>query len=441
MPKTPDAKETEMSLSPKYIMDVLVAGSALGMMAGRETIQGDNECERTVHDWHANGTALRANGQLAADIGHVVADDALLSAKTVYTLPAASYTDAILYAVERDRIFARTWQLIGRLDDLAQPGNYIATDIAGYPICAIRDAKGELKAFHNVCRHRGAMLLAKGQGTIPSKGKGLLCPYHGWTYRLDGCLNEARDFGEAPDFDPINFSLLPVRIEAWQSLVFVNLDLAAPPLVTAFDAITEIIAPYRLEAVSYYQTVTFNLQCNWKVFTDNYLEGYHIPLIHPELNRDVKANAYQVLNVRGFSVHQAPLRDGAKVAGLWLWQFPNLALNLYEDGMNVLVIQPCGLDKTQLRFQYFFRDIPMAQKETTLAYAMRVAQEDIPVCESVQKNLEAGIFQKGPLSPRHESGVLYFHNLWKNALQPVLRQESAPRTPDHALEHLPHITV
>jgi len=319
------------------------------------------------------------------------------------TLPAAAYTDVAQYERERHAVFGRQWQLAAFAAALRAPGDYVRHEFAGWSVVVVVDNAGALRAFHNVCRHRAGPLVDEDAGRCSS----FVCRYHGWAYDLDGSLLSARDFGdEALDLD--EFPLHEVQVASWRGLVFVNLDAEMPPLDTDHGAFFAAMADQPLEEFSYSHRVVHPVDANWKVYTDNYGEGYHVPLVHPELNRELVAREYRVEVGDHFSLHTAPTRSGAVNAGRWLWRYPNLALNIYPNGMNVERFIPAGPRRTLVVYDYFFRtDDP--ENADVERMGREVLAEDRAICEAVQRNLEAGVYDTGVLSPRHENGLVAFH--------------------------------
>jgi choline monooxygenase len=318
------------------------------------------------------------------------------------TLPAAWYHDPAHYAAERVAVFGTEWQLVGAESQVAEPQSHLALDLAGWPIVVARDADGGLRAFHNVCRHRAGPLVDDGCGS----GSRFVCRYHGWAYALDGRLTNARDFGD-DDLDLDQFGLLPVAVEAWRGLLFVNLAPHPPPLVPWLGGFAEQAASFPMEEFAFSHQFHHDVGANWKAYADNYMEGYHLPLVHPELTREVDAARYRVIVGDHHVVHEVPPRDGAINAGRWLWRYPNLALNLYPDAMNIEQFVPLGPDRTRIVYRYFFRD-PSQRDEEVERISKVILEEDRLICEAVQRNLEAGQYDTGRLSPRHENGVAAF---------------------------------
>jgi choline monooxygenase len=331
---------------------------------------------------------------------------------TTFTLPSSWYGDPTVHELERRHIFGRSWLFVTTTNRLQTPGDYVAADIAGWKVLVLVDDSGALRGHHNVCRHRAGPLVAAGTGRVPS----LVCRYHGWAYGLDGGLRSARDFGEGLDGDAI--ALEPVRVEAWRGLVFANLDLDrdAPPLLDALGTFVDACEPFPIEQFVPTDEREHRLACNWKAYADNYLEGYHIPLVHPGLNKEIDAKRYRVdVDERDRWVsHSAPTRDGALNRGRWLWRWPNLALNLYPDGMCIERYDPVGRVDTRLRYTYAFADPAADANEEVIRMSSEITAEDVDICEAVQRNLESGIYDEGWLSPRHEAGLAAFQR-WVRA--------------------------
>jgi choline monooxygenase len=333
------------------------------------------------------------------------------------TLPAAWYLDRSVWERERRAVFGQEWLFVGHRRGLAETGDYLACDIAGWRLVVVVDDDGELRAHHNVCRHRAGPLVDDGRGRVPS----LVCRYHGWAYGLDGRLRSARDFGAADGFDPAEVALPRAVVDEWRGLVFVNLalDHAAPPLLEALGTFADECASFPIEELVPTHAAEHDLACNWKTYADNYLEGYHIPLVHPGLNKEIDAKRYVVdVDERHRWVrHSAPARDGAVNSGRWLWRWPNLALNLYPDAMNVERFDPVTPERTRLRYSYAFRRPDDRDACDAVIHASaQVTAEDVAICESVQRNLASGAYDTGWLSPRHEGGVVAFQRWIREAI-------------------------
>jgi choline monooxygenase len=332
----------------------------------------------------------------------------------VSTLPASWYHDPEIYERERVTVFGREWLMIGRTDQLEAPGDYVATDISGWNVFVVLGQDGELRGFHNVCRHRAGPLVDAGTGRCRT----LVCRYHGWSYELDGRLKRARDFGAA-DLPMDGLGLVPVQVGTWRGLLFVNLDRSAAPLVDALASFAAECSPFPMEELRHSHQVMHEVRANWKTYADNYMEGYHIPFVHPRLNKEVDAKRYYVEVGDRYCSHSAPARDGSLTAGRWLWRFPNLAVNLYPDGMNVERFLPLGPNRTRVVYDFFFRDVSRSarsENDEVVRLALEVLDEDRAICEAVQRNLESGAYDSGLLSPKHENGVAYLQSLIREAM-------------------------
>jgi choline monooxygenase len=273
----------------------------------------------------------------------------------------------------------------------------------------VRGNDGVLRGFHNVCRHRAGPLVDEGSGPCPN----LVCQYHGWAYAPDGRLRSARDFGET--LDPDELALHPVQVSMWRGQVFVNLNATAESLAPDLRDFFAEMDDFPLERMTLVRATHHDLACNWKTYADNYLEGYHIPLLHPELNRQFDAKRYRVDLGNRYCRHSAPARDGSPSAGRWLFRWPNLAMNIYGDSMNVEVIVPTGPETCRVLYVHLFVDPDAADVNDVIALADVVMEEDRRMVEIVQRNLAAGVYRDGLLSPRHENGVLQFQDLVRAA--------------------------
>jgi choline monooxygenase len=337
------------------------------------------------------------------------------------TLRSDWYHDPALLEREKRGVFARTWQLVGRANQVRLPGEYFTCSVAGEDLVVTR--AGSLHALSAVCRHRAGPV-ARGSG----QRKTLQCAYHGWTYALDGQLQAAPEFEGVQGFDASQVCLPSFRVEEWGGFVFVNLSAAGPGLAGALGEIPAQTRRLPLDRMSLYRRVEYELACNWKTYVDNYLEGYHIPLVHPGLFRELDYSAYRVETYEGYSRQRAPLRprgedalfarsvqDGAPAVALYYWVFPNLMLNLYPDNVQVNLVQPLAPERTMTRFEWYVLDPTRAgvaqEFERSFAFAEQVQREDIAICEAVQRGLRSRTYSSGRYSVQRENGVHHFHGL------------------------------
>jgi len=343
----------------------------------------------------------------------MTADAALPAAPA--TLPAEYYRGDSAWPIERRAIFAKAWLFLGHESQVSEPGQWIAETLAGWPIVAVRGEDGVLRAFHNVCRHRAGPLTDADSGRCENGA--LVCRYHGWRYALDGRLRAARDFGQADGFDPRDYALMPVRVCVWRGLVFVTLDEAAAPITDILAPIDARLGGADWEGLALASRRAHPIACNWKTYVENYLEGYHIPVMHPSLDAEVDSARYSVAMEGGVAFHHAPSKDPDGVYdGLFAWIWPNWAINVYKTGLMIERMSPIG--PHDVRLDYFYltpAGAPVA--EATMAMSDVVTAEDKWIVERVQENLNAGIYATGRLSPKHEGCVAAFQGFVRAALQ------------------------
>ncbi len=327
-------------------------------------------------------------------------------------LPVDLYRGDEALRNDRTAVLRRTWQFVGHESQATGAGDYLADVLGGAPVVVVRKPDGALAGFHNVCRHRAGALVADGTGNC---GETFTCRYHGWKYALDGRLRNAVDFGSAPGFDPRQYGLFPVRCETWRGLVFINLDMGAPPLA-------DLLAPLAVrwpEGQAGFPLVerrAHRIGCNWKTYVENYLEGYHLPMVHPEFDTDVVVSGYWTQIEGDIVFSGAPARDASVYGGLWGWLWPNLGVNVYRHGYMIERMTAVGPAETRLDYFYFFDPEEADALPEMMKFSDLVTAQDLAICEEVQRNLEAGVYTGGVLSPKHETGVAWFQNRIVGAL-------------------------
>jgi choline monooxygenase len=345
------------------------------------------------------------------------------------TLPARWYTEPAFYATEQQKIFGATWQLVARIDQVSAPGDYLTFELGGEPLVLIRQANGQLAVLSNVCRHRASLLL-QGSGKAL---KSMLCPYHGWNYDLQGKLSGAREFQEALDWKKENVCLPRFSVDTFGPYVFAHLGPNPPALSETLGNIPREIAEsnHDLGRFTFTERRDYVIECNWKVYVENYQEGYHLPIVHPALFREVDYDRYRIDNYPTYSYHDAPLRKysesdprtqnrrygqaGVELRTLYYWIYPNLMFNIYPDNLSMNLIVPLGPEKTLTRFEWFYTPEYLEKGpgwlQDNLAFGEQVQQEDIRICELVQRGLRSQTYHSGRLSPKRENGVHHFHKL------------------------------
>jgi len=337
------------------------------------------------------------------------------------TPPSAWYIDPRIAELERRTVFARTWQFAGRLDQLRAPGDYVTCEIAGEPILVVRGGDGVLRGFFNVCRHHAAAVMTQAQGCA----KNLRCPYHGWTYTLEGALKGTPSFVDECHFDRGAHGLVPVDIAVWEQWVFVRLDRDGPTLEEFLgERVIAEVKALHLDRLHWFARRHYLFDCNWKVFVDNYLDGgYHVPHLHKGLNSVLDFRQYTIENGRHHCLQSAPMVQGdieefASVRGgaraNYYWFHPNFMFNWYEGMMDTNLVLPLGVDRTEVIFDFWFDDVSDAARErneASIAVGNIVQDEDMAICKSVQRGLQSRAYDTGRLSIRREGGEHLFHRL------------------------------
>ena len=304
------------------------------------------------------------------------------------------------------------------------------------PILLTHPPDGTLRGFYNVCRHRAAQVV-----TTRGNRRSLQCGYHGWVYGLDGRCQVAREMDGTEDFDVADFGLTPIRVETLGPFVFANLDPQAAPLAEWIAQVPAEIAAagYDLATMRRVERREYVIECNWKVYVDNYLEGYHLPIAHPGLFRELDYDQYRVETFRFHSKQHAPIRElrpgevpgrdrrylraaGSEEDALYYWLFPNTMLNIYQDNLSTNVILPLGPERTLTVFEWYFAEPGSGpaweSMQQTIAFSDEIQREDIVICEQVQRGLRSRSYDQGRFSARRENGVHHFQELVAEFLGP-----------------------
>jgi len=351
------------------------------------------------------------------------------------TIPAPWYVDARIAELEARAVFSKTWQMVGRVEQVESPGQFVAANVAGEPIVVVRGNDGVLRGFYNVCRHHAAAVVTEacGQASI------LHCPYHGWNYGLDGSLKGMPEFDGVKNFDRQQNGLLPVKAEIWEKFVFVNLDPEAVPLRDFLGGLVKRIAPLNVSKLQYFDSRVYDIHCNWKVFVDNYLDGgYHVPHLHKGLSSVLDYKQYTIENEDRYCLQSSPMvacnedvatgetRKGDRA--WYFWQYPNLMINCYEGYMDTNLVLPLDVDHCRVIFDFYFADVSEAHRDynqQSVAVGVRVQDEDLGICEAVQRGLKSRSYGAGRLSVRREAGEHLFHRLLAADLKAGLGEKTA----------------
>jgi len=351
-----------------------------------------------------------------------------------HSINTRCYTDAKFHGIEREQIFHRSWQFLCHEEKLREPGDYVTTAIEGQSVVALRNREGELAAFYNVCKHRGHELLF-GAGNV----RRVTCPYHAWTYDLNGALVTAPRSEHLENFEQKSICLDQVRIEVFCHLVFVNLDPDALPLAEQSGDLGSEIMQYApdLASLTFSHRLTYRIKANWKSVVDNFLECYHCPVAHKGFSSMIDMDTYKVKTHGIYSSHMAKAKQGDNKAydisnasvtdhAVWfLW--PNLTLMRYPGSGNFMVwrFYPINAEETWEEFDFFFESATPSDSEMeAIRFIDEVLQpEDISLVESVQRGMNTPAFNCGRYmvdiegSGASEHAVHHFHGLLLDAYQ------------------------
>jgi phenylpropionate dioxygenase-like ring-hydroxylating dioxygenase large terminal subunit len=350
-------------------------------------------------------------------------------ASRVATLPYSWYVDDAVAAAERETIWRRTWQYVGHLGELDGPGSLFPTQVAGLPVVVVLDRDAELRAFFNVCRHRGTILVNEPQrrGTIQ-------CPYHAWTYGLDGALRGAPRSKDEPGFEKEGLGLVSVQVDTWGPFVFANPDPDASPLAEALGDLPAVVAENGLDVdtLRFHTRAPYKIRANWKVAIENYLECYHCQLNHPDLVRVIDEEA-QRQEVAGLRLSQMPpissgadtpydLSNGVPTAQYHIL-FPSLKFNVNPGRPNLSIgpVWPVAPDRSSAWLDYFFAEgTDEAWIQELLAFDTQIGVEDVALVEAVQKGAGSGAMGEGRLLARTEVLIAAFQDLVRERVEPEL---------------------
>jgi choline monooxygenase len=296
----------------------------------------------------------------------------------------------------------------------------VVHEIADQPIIVVNTGDG-IKAFHNVCRHRAGPLAYEN-----GHGKTLMCKYHGWNYHLNGQLKSAPEMHTTPGFDVCDHHLPEIKVDVWQGMVFVALNNDVPSLAAMVEGIAENIKPIDINAMNFYRRDEFIIDCNWKVYVENYLEGYHLPQVHPGLNKLLDYKSYQTELYQWHSYQYSPLDQGSGLEDQicygegkahYYFIFPNTMLNILPNRLQTNQVLPIKNNQTKVIFDYYYPQIPGIEKLMTQdqTFSDEIQGEDIKICEAVQKGLNSGSYDKGRLCMKRESALLHFQQLIRAA--------------------------
>lgn len=339
------------------------------------------------------------------------------------TVPSSWYTANGYHDLDCQAIFSRNWQAIGHLSQLPNPGDCITANVADNPVLVVRGKDGRLRSFFNVCRHRGGpLMMHDGNCTM------LQCKYHGWTYHLDGSLRGVPRWDRVDLFDKKDYGLIPVAMEVWQDIIWVCLDEPDVSLSALVEGIEKRVSSGErnlLTELKFYKRTQYDIQCNWKAYVDNYLEGYHLPHVHPELCDLLDIQKYVTVTSGYHSLQYSPFQAGDNLYGAgggeayYYFIWPNFMLNIIPGRLQTNRVIPIAPDRCQVIFDYFYDDVSSEgahkRAEADMDYAHKVQLEDVEICEYVQRGLASRAYDRGRFSVECEEGVYHFQTLLKEA--------------------------
>jgi len=346
------------------------------------------------------------------------------------TIPSTWYTDERIFELEKQTVFSRSWHFAARADQFSKPGDFATTEIAGEPIALARGSDNILRGFFNVCRHHAAAVMTEAEGSVTQ----MRCPYHGWTYSLEGELKGTPDFSGVCNFDRKEHGLVSIKTATWEKWVFVKLTGEhSPPRDESTNNLEDFIGSdligqvrgLNLENLHWFERRHYTLNCNWKVFVDNYLDGgYHVPHLHKGLDSVLDYSNYKIEVGKRFCLQWSPIvvkgaDDEVSAArtgryALYYWLYPNFMINYYDGVMDTNLVVPLGIDKTEVVFDFYFADVSDEARERNAAsidVGQKIQNEDVAICESVQRGLKSRAYHEGRLSVRREGGEHLFHRL------------------------------
>jgi choline monooxygenase len=357
------------------------------------------------------------------------------------TMPADWYTSRELYDLEQEHLFRRVWQHVGRTEQVAEPGDYFTCEVANEQVVVVRDKSGELHALSNVCLHRaGPVALECG------RRKAFQCPYHGWTYELDGRVRATQGMDGTECFEPASMRLPEFEVATWGPTVWVRLEPGGPSLEEWLGQITPRAANYRVDELEYVGGRRWYIPCNWKMYVDNYMEGYHIPFIHPGLQQALHPDVYTyelgVFSNEQYGAEPHPRGPGSRVASVlgstqafralkppmdglseeerngyfFFWQFPTNTFNFMPDGFLLFTIRPVDIEMTECTFSWWLPEAAdltdKLMQAAIVNFGHVVNMEDVEICMHAQKGMRSSVYTQGRYNAEQEACLHHFHGLY-----------------------------
>ncbi len=338
-----------------------------------------------------------------------------------FGLPGSVFTDPDILRIEADAVFAGSWQYVAHASQLPAPGDYRVVDIAGRPMLLLRDEAGALRALSNICRHRGGPLATEDGCDL----KQLRCRYHGWTYDLRGCLKSGPELDMIKGMALSEVRLPSAQVAQWHGLVFVALDPVAPPFAEFIEGIDDRLAGHDLDSQRLHSRVNYDVHCNWKVYVENFLEGYHVPHVHPALNALIDYKSYVTECGRWHSMQRSPLEDSVSFYGegevryFYLW--PNTMLDVMPGGLQINRVRPVGTDHCRVEAEHYYAPGIAEREATRIAQDQDLSevtqQEDFEICVRLQRAFASGAYVPGRIHPVRENCLHHWQELYRQAMR------------------------
>ena len=336
------------------------------------------------------------------------------------TIPSDWYYEEKIFEIEKRNIFLKSWHLIGSESKIPNTGDTFISQVVDQPILFTRQKDKSIKAFYNVCQHRGGPLLRENCSI-----KSFQCKYHGWTYKIDGELKSTREFQGVKDFNKQDYNLKSIKLKCWMGLIFINLNNKIHSSDLKTEEIEKRIYPSDISKYKYHSRISYHIKCNWKTYVDNYLEGYHIPFVHPKLNNLIDYKSYKTELYDNYSLQWAPIDPGSSPykknersidKAYYFTIFPNILLNIAPGRLQTNIIEPVSAKTCLVHFDYYFESLSQKSLKKDFDFSEEIQQEDIQICEEVQKGLESLGYDQGRISFQSEKGLHHFQSILKRNL-------------------------
>lgn len=375
-----------------------------------------------------------------------------------HTLPSSWWFSQDIFELEKRAIFSKSWMYTAHASTFKKTGDYFAYNLMGMQFFLIKNKEGEIKAFHNICRHRAYPVVRKQKGSSAVLG----CLYHGWSYNTDGALTKAPQFDNVSDFDKKQNGLYAIHTHVTdQGLVFVNFDNSPEgpmPFAEFFKGLEEEFREFDFSDYEYHMSYELDGEFNWKTLMDGYMECYHCPTAHPGLSQAFQMNTYNVIPRDRYARHFCEIKRteapkpvekkedskgwfgfgkpaeveqkeekknvGGEFDGLWMYLFPTNGINCYSPAWYSIRVLPISPSHTILQYDIFTKKgLPEAEKKEFVEFLQQVEIEDYDLCVKTQQNLNQGIYSTGYLHPEKERGVVFYQNLVKDMVKDHFAKE------------------